>query len=105
MARNTWTQYNAIISKPMPTCDGNAVIFNFGSECTQITTDTADSEIIASDDMCINPDGQYVAAVYRAYPGKISGRLLFSSTLTHIPQIFRPGESCPGQGRTPNFCF
>jgi len=105
MARNTFTQYRALISKPMPTCEGKAIIFNFGTECTQITTDTADDFIVRSSDMCINPEGVYVAASYRAYPGKkTNGDLLFSSTLTHKPVLFPPGASCD-KTTAPVFCF
>lgn len=106
MATNSLVQYKAIISKPVPTCDGNAVLFLFGTECTQIDSSTATETIVKSSDMCINPKGTYVSASYRSYPGKINGNLVFSSTLTHKPQLFPPGSSCPGQGSTEiPFCF
>jgi len=102
----TFKQYKQILSKAVPTCDGNPIMFDFGVECTQVTTEVADTYIVKSDDMCIHPDGVYVAANYRAYPGKQSnGNLVFSSTLTHKPTLHKRGYTgCGGGGENP-FCF
>jgi|SRR3989304_8439006 len=102
---STWVQYKQIISKPMPMCGGGAVLFIFGTECTQITIEKATDYIVRSDDMCINPGGLYTSASYRAYTGKFNGNLIFSSVLTHIPQLYPPGQSCPNAGRAGPYCF
>ena len=105
MARNTWKQYRQIISKPVPACGGGAFLFAFGVECTQIITDTADTQIVRSRDMCINPEGLYTSASYRAYPGKTSGgNLLFSSTLTGKPELLPVNSRCD-RSNIPAFCF
>jgi len=100
----TYTQYKQILSKAVPGCNNNPVIFDFGVECTQVTTEVAETSIVTSDDMCIHPGGKYIAATYKAYPGKVGNNIIFSSTLTHKPTLHTRGYRCGSGGRNP-FCF
>ena len=104
MASITWKNYKAIMGKPLPKCEGGAVIFFFGSECYDVTLDTATETLVNSSDMCMQ-GGPYFAAAYKAYPGQVQdGNLLFTAQLISAALIRSDTTSC-GEGDLPNLCF
>lgn len=98
----SWRQYKGLFGKTMPICGGGAVIFYFGSECRDVTVNTADRDVNNSNDMCMQ-GGPYFSTSYKAYGGQMADdSILFSSTKVGA-EITRSDGSC-SNGNLP-LCF
>lgn len=102
MAVFSWQQYRGIFGKPLPKCSSGAVVFYFGSECQQVTVNTADTDVNKSSDMCMQ-GGPYFSTSYKAYPGQAAGGDLVFSSHKVDAAIIRSEGSC-SDGDLP-LCF
>jgi len=70
------------------------LVFTFGTESQEINSCSADQDLLKSSDMCML-GGNYFSATYRAYPGKVNGKLVFNSVITKKPVLSNEyGQSC-----------
>ena len=68
---------------PTDPSEGN-IIFTFGTETQEVISCSSDTDVVKSSDMCLL-GGMYFSAQYRALPGKVGGKLVFTSVLTKKP--------------------
>jgi len=80
--------------------DGSPVyIFTFGTETQEIISCLKETEVLTTLDMCLL-GGDYFAASYKAHPGKVNDRFVFSSNIQSpvIRSGSYPGDSFGGGG-------
>ena len=60
------------------------IIFTFGFETQEVLSCGSTHEMLKSTDMCLM-GGNYFSANYKALPGKVGGKVAFSSVTTKKP--------------------
>lgn len=90
--------YNVRASNAIPllcgstTSQGN-IIYTFGTECQEVILCGYTSKVLKSEDMCLL-GGEYFSANYKALPGKVNGKLVFTSNLAKKPSITNEYGKC-----------
>lgn len=83
--------YKARVGNALPvlgrsTSTRELIFYSFGAELQEVIACTGVTELVQSADMCLQ-GGQYFSAQYKAYPGKVNGKLKFTAVFTKKPVL------------------